>query len=238
LASVFGGGQLPFLELGYLTLLITLVQSTLLALVLIILPLLALRKSQQGKTPTLFYFGALGLGYMFAEIILIQRFVLYFGQPVYAIAAVISSMMLFSGLGSQYSQKLPANTKTIRAIGVMVSVILLFFVFVLTPLLQTSIGWSSSVKISISLLTIGIPAFIMGMLFPLGIRHLDQFDASQIPWAWGINGCLSVISTSLATLIAVESGFKVVLIIASITYLIAAVAFSFHPQKFGKKSVS
>jgi predicted membrane-bound spermidine synthase len=238
MAGIFGDEQMPFLELGYLTLLITLLQSTLLALLLIVLPLFSLKKSRHGKSATLLYFGALGLGYMFAEIILIQRFVLYFGQPVYAVAAVISAMMLFSGIGSLLSQKLEPSNAVIRRIAVAVAIMLLLFVFILTPLLQTTIAFSSIIKISISLGAIGLPAFVMGMLFPLGIRLLDHRDASQIPWAWGINGCLSVISTSLATLIAVESGFQTVIIIAALAYLLAAIAFSSIGKIFQKKSVS
>lgn len=238
MAGVFGDEQMPFLELGYLTLIITLFQSTLLALLLIVLPLFSLKKSRHGKSATLFYFGALGLGYMFAEIILIQRFVLYFGQPVYAVAAVISAMMLFSGIGSLLSQKLEPSNTVIRRIAAAVAVMLLLFVFFLTPLLQATIAFNSIIKISISLGAIGLPAFVMGMLFPLGIRLLDQRDASQIPWAWGINGCLSVISTSLATLFAVESGFQSVIIMAALAYLMAAIAFSSSGKIFQKKSVS
>ena len=233
---VLGRDQLPFIELGYLTLLLTLVQSTLLAVILIMLPLFGLRHTHQGKTFTMIYFGALGLGYMFAEIILIQRFVLYFGQPVFAVTAVISTMMLFSGIGSSLSQKLEPKPQTIQTIAAIVSALLLVFVFVLTPLLQSTIALGISLKILISLVAIGIPAFVMGMLFPLGIRLLDQHDTSQIPWAWGINGCLSVISTALATLIAIEEGFRTVLLIASFTYLIAALVISLGLKMFAKKS--
>ncbi len=238
LAEIFGEEQMPFLELGYLTLIITLAQSTLLAIILIVLPLFALKKSRYKKSATLVYFGALGLGYMFAEIILIQRFVLYFGQPVFAMAAVISTMMLFSGVGSRLSQKMNVNASRIRNIALLVTGLLLLFAFVLTPLLQASIALGIVFKITISLLAIGIPAFVMGMLFPLGIRFLDKHNPEQIPWAWGVNGCLSVISTSLATLIAVESGFRTVIIIAALTYLLAGLAFSLSGKIFQKKSFS
>ncbi|MFW5663482.1 MAG: hypothetical protein ACOCYD_00430, partial [bacterium] len=95
--------DLPFLELGYLIVWITLAQGGLLALILIILPLFRLKSHSKRKTATLVYFGALGLGYMFVEMIFIQRFVLYFGHPMYAIAAVISTMMIASGAGSYFS---------------------------------------------------------------------------------------------------------------------------------------
>jgi len=232
LADTFGHGQLPFLELGYLIVVVTLVQSTFLALLFILLPLLRLRKSKRKKTGTLVYFSALGIGYMFVEIILIQRFVLYFGQPVYAISAVISTMLIASGMGSLVSGKLRFSPQKPAFIGGLITLMLLAYVFILTPLIQGSITLPPGWKIIISLLLIGIPSFFKGMMFPFGIRFLSNHDATQIPWAWGINGSVSVISTSLATLIAVEAGFQIVMIMAVVCYLIAAMTFVFFKRSF------
>ncbi len=232
MAEIYGSGQVPFLELGYLIVLVTLAQSTILALVFIIIPLLRLRKSQKSKGGTLMYFGALGVGYMFVEIILIQRFVLYFGHPAYAISAVISTMLVASGLGSLTSGKLPAIPRLPALIGAIIGVMLLAYTFLLTPVLQGTIAGTWPVKIIISLLLIGIPSYFKGMMFPLGLRYISEYDISQTPWAWGINGSFSVISTSLAMLIAVESGFMTVMAIAVSCYLIASSMFVFHRKIF------
>jgi len=56
------------------------------------------------------------------------------------------------------------------------------------------------------------------MPFPLGIRLLTGTADQEIPWAWGINGCLSVVSTVLATVIALELGFVRVMILAAFVY--------------------
>ncbi|MEE4176226.1 MAG: hypothetical protein V2I46_01820 [Bacteroides sp.] len=238
IAGVFGWVQIPFLELGYLTLLVTLLQSIILSVILIVLPLLALKKATSGKTATLVYFGALGIGYMFAEIILIQRFVLYLGEPVFAVTAVISTMMLFSGLGSLLSQKRQASISLIRRLALLISALLLMVGFGLTPLIRSTLSLAMPWKALISVMAIGTPSFFMGMLFPLGIRLLSKKGESQIAWAWGINACLSVISTSLATLIAVEKGFQIVLMAAGLAYFFAALAFSLQLKIFPKKSVS
>lgn len=232
LSETFGQDQVPFLELGYLIVLVTLVQSLLLALLLIILPLLRLRRSPRRKTGTLLYFGALGLGYMFAEIILIQRFVLYLGHPVYALSAVISTMLIASGAGSLASERIRNPRMSIQRFALVVGGILLVYALLLTPLIRLTIPAPMPVKTLLSLLTIAIPAFFMGMMFPLGIRFLATYDQSQIPWAWGINGCLSVISTSLATLIAVESGFRVVMLVAFGSYMLAFACFYFSRWLF------
>jgi hypothetical protein len=65
----------------------------------------------------------------------------------------------------------------------------------------------------------------MGMPFPLALRELDE---PLVPWAWGINGCASVVSAALATLLAVDFGFSAVLWIALALYVLVLAAF---PQR-------
>lgn len=236
MADTFGQGQVPFLELGLLIVVITLAQSLILALLFILLPLFRIRKSHGRKTGTLLYFAALGIGYMFVEIILIQRFVLYFGQPVYAISAVISTMLIASGAGSLLSGSLHSRPRQIALMGGLITLMLIGYAFLLTPMLQSSISWSLALKIVISLAMIGIPSFFKGMMFPLGIRYLVSYDEGQIPWAWGINGSVSVISTSLATLIAVEGGFRFVMLLAVACYILAAMVFLLHRYTYSPTS--
>jgi len=228
----FDLGKLPFLELGFFLLLATLAKSIILAVLLIIIPLFVLKKSQANKRRTLLYFSALGLGYMFVEIILIQKFVLYLGQPMYAVVAVVGTMMLSSGFGSLFSQKLLPNWETMGKVGVFILGLLIIKLLILTPLLQHTLAANFATKVVLSLIAIGLPAFVMGMMFPLGIRYLHKHHPAQIPWAWGINACMSVVSTSAATLVSVEAGFQTVILIAILIYLVAAVAF-YNP--FSKK---
>jgi hypothetical protein len=51
----------------------------------------------------------------------------------------------------------------------------------------------------------------------MGIVSLDL-----VPWAWGINGCVSVISSILASMLALSVGFSWVLVAGGGAYLIAA----------------
>ena len=68
-------------------------------------------------------------------------------------------------------------------------------------------------------------AFAMGLPFPLGLQALGARAAHLVPWAWGINGCATVVSAALATLIAIEFGFAVVILTALAFYIVAAMAF-------------
>jgi len=58
----------------------------------------------------------------------------------------------------------------------------------------------------------------------MGIKILGERDTVAIPWAWAINGCLSVLSPILTIMIAMGIGFKGVLYLAGGAYLIAFVA--------------
>ena len=77
-------------------------------------------------------------------------------------------------------------------------------------------------RIAISALLIAPLAFLMGMPFPLALRELD---APLVPWAWGINGCASVASPVLATLLAVDIGFTAVLGAGLALYALTPAAF-------------
>ena len=46
--------------------------------------------------------------------------------------------------------------------------------------------------------------------------------AALVPWAWGINGCASVLSAVLAILLAMSLGFNAFVVIAIALYVVAA----------------
>jgi len=77
-------------------------------------------------------------------------------------------------------------------------------------------------KIPVSVMLIAPLAFLMGMPFPIGLSVVSKRLPSGIPWAWGINGCASVASAILATLLAIHLGFVFVVLIAVLLYLLAA----------------
>ena len=232
LAGFFGNQSVAFFEVGLIILYITFFQILILSIVLIIIPLFKIgrkvngmpkliRKSQgggTGKLRTFMYFSGLGLGYMFIEIILIQRFTLYFGNLIYAAAAVVSLMLVASGFGSLVSQKIQAKPNRVIGIIVLILILLLFYAVLLSFLLKLTIIFSLPVKIFFTTLIVAPAAFFMGMPFPTGLRLLAterlSSQGEQIPWAWGINGIFSVIGAVLATIVAVELGFVWVMVFA------------------------
>lgn len=218
LSQLFGNNAMAFFEVGYLMVIITLIQVTLVSLLLIIAPLFHLGWHGGKRWSVLLYFGGIGIGFMFVEIVLIQRFILYLGSPIYTVAVLMCALMIFSGLGSYFTSRL--ELKQIRVFTIFLAIIglLLVYSFSLTPILQQTIGLTGFLKILIMTLIIAPLAFLMGLPFPLEIKCLGQENPRLVPWAWAINGCASVISAALATVIAVEMGFKWVTILAAVAY--------------------
>ena len=232
LAGIFGTQSVSFLELGWIISILTFIQSSLLALLLIILPLF--KKGWKGgrKRWTILYFSGLGIGYMFLEMIFIQKFILFFGNPVYAVSFVIAVMLLSSGAGSFLSSRLKPDRYMMQRVLLGILAVLVTYIFLLTYLPEEIMSASFIMKSITSVLIISIPAFVMGMPFPLGLSALSAMEEKHIPWAWGINGSMSVIGAALGSLLAVEAGFSVVLLLAAVAYLVSLLSMFWYPGKF------
>lgn len=218
LNNLFGTASLPYLELGYFIVLFTFVQIFLIAFILIIFPLFFTGWKGGKKLYTFLHFSGIGIGFMFVEIIFIQKFILYFGNTIYSAAAVLSGILLCSGAGSLFSYKFEPGKKNFILIFLMIIICIIVYAFTLTPLIKATMKFALAFKILLSLIIISPSAFFMGMPFPLGLRFLKKHNKNMISWAWGVNGCMSVISTVSATIIAVEAGYFVVLILAALFY--------------------
>jgi hypothetical protein len=217
---------MPFLELGYCIVLISFGQMVVVAVLLILLPLL--RLGLPGRTRlkrwTIPFFSGLGLGYMFFEIMLIHELVLFFGHPIFAAAAGISSLLIFSGLGSLISGHLLPSRSGHGLAAALVALILLLYLFILPPLLHMAITLSTVWKTLFFLLLIAPPAVAMGMPFPLALARVKATLPDLVPWCWAINGCTSVLAAVLATLLAMTFGTQAVVLIAVALYALAGLA--------------
>jgi hypothetical protein len=222
-------GGAGLLEWGYLILLGTLLQAVLAGAVLILLPLAVLRSTwPRGTAPMMgSYFFLLGLAFMFVEMAFIQKFILFLSHPLYSVAVVLSGFLFFAGIGSACSARLEAWAAARQRSAVTVAVtaivaISLAYVLLLPHLFRHFMGLADGVRIAVSLLLIAPLAFFMGMPFPTALTRIAADARNFIPWAWAINGFASVISTSIATLLAIEFGFTVVILFALLLYTAAA----------------
>ena len=231
LLQKLGKEWIPFLEWGYIILIATLIQAGIAGAVLVIFPLFFLAStSSPGRffstypRRVLLYFLCLGIGYMFLEISFIQRFILFLHYPIYTVAVVITGFLIFSGLGSYFSPHFTSWKKQTVVFAGIVSFTFIYLLWLRKLFLQM-VGLPDLIKIIISLGLIAPVAFFMGMPFPLGLGRLTRKKSDLVPWAWGINGCASVISSVLATVIAVSWGFTVVGLLAILLYTLACLSY-------------
>jgi hypothetical protein len=220
-------GGAGLIEWAYLIVVTTLVQAAVIGGLLILLPLSRITRTWTGGVRYGTYFLALGLAFLFVEIAFIQKFTLFLSHPLYAVAVVLASFLVFAGAGSACSLRMAerAAARDVRPVSIAVAgivAIAALYLLLLPPLFGRFIGVADSVRILISVLLIAPLAFFMGMPFPLGLRRVAERAPDFVPWAWGINGFASVVSAVLATLLAIHFGFTVVIVIAMIIYIAAA----------------
>jgi hypothetical protein len=202
---------------GYFVLVALLGVALTTSVILILLPLVfassgtGVSEGVRGKT--LAYFGLLGLGFLFVEIPLMQRFILFLGQPIYAFTAVLAVLLLFSGLGSMAATRLPP-----RQILPLLAAAILLYPLVLPLLFQALLGAPLAVRLLATAFSLAPLGFLMGIPFPGGLVWLRGSAPDLIPWAWGINGCTSVVASVLAALVALAAGFSWVLIASALAY--------------------
>ncbi len=214
----------PFLDIGYVLIILTFVQIVFIAAIFILLPLSFRPWKSRNKKWVLMYFSGLGLAYMFLEMVFIQHFTFYFGEPTYAASATLGILLFASGLGSYYSGKSQNNKKMRLAIPLVIAAILVLYAFVLSPILTATIGIALPLKITIAVVLLGTLGFFLGMPFPIGIDYLSGKNTDDIPWAWALNGYFSVISTVLATIISVELGYLLLLSMAAFIYALVSIS--------------
>jgi spermidine synthase len=223
-----GGASL--IEWGYLILLATLAQALVAGFLLILCPLSVMHGSlQQGARVVArlsLYFAALGLAFIFIEIAFIQKLVLFLSHPLYAVGVVLSGFLVFAGFGSGYSQRFAERLQDagLSAIAVAVAVIAaiaLVYLALLPVLARELIALADPLRVALSLALIAPLAFFMGMPFPLALARVSTHAPAFIPWAWGVNGFASVVSATLATLLAIHFGFTLVVAFALALYAFA-----------------
>ncbi len=179
--------------------------------------------------PFVGYFACLGLGFIMIEIVQMQKFVLLLGSPMYSISVTLASLLICSGVGSYYSPKIrqlfKQDNRCIAALSMFIVVYLVLYMRIWPQIVEWGIAKSFMFRVLLCASVIAPLGFSLGMFFPTGLVLLGRRRPLCVPWAWGINSGFTVLGSILAIMLAQFLGFKVVLLIASICYLLASLAF-------------
>jgi len=160
------------------------------------------------------YFFFIGMGFMSIEVILIQKYTLFIGPSVYSLSVILFTLLIFSGIGSRYSDKFDYK---IVFLGIILWILLDIFLF---SYLTTSLGiLEIYFRILIMIILIAPLGFLMGMPFPIAGLKVGKL----IDWGFAVNGAASVFGSTLIILIALSYGYNVSLLIGAFFYLISFV---------------
>ena len=164
-------------------------------------------------------FASLGFGFMLIEIALIQKFILFLGEPTLAIAVSLFSLLLAGGIGSLFSRKW-LNGKQYNAfkVSLIIAVLTIIYIFILPFIFNATLSYSASMRFVISFAFISPLGFLMGIPFPTILGYIKQEFENDATWMWCINGAFSVLAGVLALVIAMTFGFNAVLLLGALTY--------------------
>jgi len=212
---------------------VILAESALLALLFVVVPLLLWAGRpvrRKGFSRVMGYFACLGFGFIVVEICLMKRYVLFLGNPAYSITTILVALLLGAGLGSLASQRFSANpARSLKVVLPIVALAIAAETIAAPWLFQAFLSLEFGARILVAVAMLLPLGFTMGMPLPLGMQLINQLHPDEeerrrvLAWAWGINGYMTVVGSALTVFIALVTGFKSVLALGLLTYLLALV---------------
>lgn len=172
---------------------------------------------------TLTYFGLVGFAFMAIEIALMQRFTLFVGHPSYSLLVVLFSILLSTAIGAVFTGRFPLAKlgRVMLVAGVALGVLATIYGVVLGDLLRAWIGFARPLRIVITAILVAPCGLLMGAMIPSAVRLLGAAKSTLVPWGWGVNGAMSVIGTSVATIIAIYGGFTASFLVGAVMYAVS-----------------
>jgi hypothetical protein len=167
------------------------------------------------------YFLLIGIGFMLAEIGLIQRISVFIGHPVYGLSVVLFSIILSTGMGSFLSERFAPETKVHFMIWLGSLGAYLFALPFWLPILTNAVESSTLLARAVVSVSVILPAgVLMGFGFPTGMRLVARQDPRPMPWFWGTNGAAGVLASGLGVLSSITFSINTTTQLAGLCYLL------------------
>ena len=183
---------------------------------------ISIKKSEIGIRTVIPYFAALGVGFILIELALLQKLILFMGNPTMTFALLLFTILISSGGGSLLSSRIAKNNmrNLIFVIGGIAGLGVLY-VFSLPSIIYSALAEPIEIRAAISIGVLAPIGFLMGMPLPTGMRLLKVHRPDFIPWMWAINGAFSVLGAVLAIALGIMYGSSFAMILGVLVYLIA-----------------
>lgn len=204
---------------GEIVVVVVFFEAFVVAILLLVFPLFLI--PGKGKKPPAFqitFFLAVGAGFMFVELFFIKSYTLLFGNPVISFFIVLAGVLVFSGAGGLWSQRVGRGYLK-HTILVLVALLIIVF-FSLDAIVHKIIGLPGPLRYLLALILLLPPGFVLGLPFPLGMRYLLKSPVERA-YAWTANGCASVLTSILSAQIAISIGIPAIMACAVLAYFLA-----------------
>jgi hypothetical protein len=200
-----------------------------LSLLLILFPLRHLRRgssasnsaSNSSRKPA--FFACLGLGFILLEVWLLHRFTTYLGHQVYALSVVLSTLLVFTGIGAALGEKWFPDPGRRALVGAAAAALLSLCTALLSPVLLEA-TWQAAlgVRALVAALFIAPLGLALGQPFVGGLAWLRTRAPEAVPWCIGINGFCSVIGSVGVIPLLMVYGYSGSLVAGMSMYVLAA----------------
>ncbi len=212
---------LPQQEIGLLVNVAVLAQAFVLALIVSLLPVFArgaLRVPVSVLGRALVYFPALGLGFLLIEIAFIEHAALLLGDRTSGFALVLTTMLVFSGVGAMWAGRVAAPAQALRVAVVVALGCSALALWGVRPAVLAALDLPWLVRVALLVVALAPISLALGFPFPLGLDRFQQEGPALLPWAWALNGAFSVVATPLANLLGHGMGLSWLLVAGMICY--------------------
>ncbi|MEZ5371350.1 MAG: hypothetical protein R2704_01095 [Microthrixaceae bacterium] len=199
---------------------------------------LARRKSAvrlRGRGRLFLYFASIGLGFIFVEVAMIQRFSLLLGFPTLSLSVSLFTLLLATAVGARYSNRFGSDVRT-RLIGTTATLwaVTLLYLVISRPITDVALAWPEWARIVLVFAMLFPIGVLLGMFLPAGIDRASETAEAQDPdddgrlvaWCWAVNGFFSVLGSSTGTILSMSFGFNRTVIIGLLLYVVAAALLS------------
>ena len=170
----------------------------------------------------LMYFALIGAGFMLVQIPFLQRFSVYLGHPTWTLAVILFGMILFTGIGSALSDRIPTRTAWLPAAPLAVALVIVADIALIQPVVDATSTWSLSGRTSVVLAMLAPLSILLGLAFPIGMRLVGAASDLALAWLWGVNGASGVFASVGAVAVSMWFGIHRNLWVAACAYVLVA----------------
>ena len=183
-----------------------------------------------GRGRMFVYFASIGLGFMFIEISMIQRFSLLLGYPTLSLSVSLFTLLLATAVGARLSGRIGAQPE--RGLPAAVAALLavtLLYLSISDQVTDIALAWSEPLRIMLVIAMLFPVGMALGVFLPAGIDQATGLtngatDGDRdrfVAWCWAVNGFFSVIGSSVTTVASMTFGFDRTVTIGLALYVVA-----------------